>query len=379
MARAWYTRARGLALMSIEERWSRSDTVDLAYVRRSSDNGRTWSPPSPRPTGEKSPNGVLRRHFRGGWVDPRLDRFVEFWMEGLLASDDPLEGLRQWTIYYSISAAGGPPSPPRPLVHQGREFDEFHPLPGIWKGRNSVMLGDHASAPLQLKDGALLLPVEITPLGPDGKLLNPGGGYTWGESCVLIGRWRGAELVWKMSSLVKGDPARTTRGMLEPTLAELPGGRLLMVLRGSNDRQPALPASKWAAWSRDGGATWSAPEPWLCTGGRPFFSPSACSQLLAHSSGRLFWLGNAADDNPRGNLPRYPFVLAEVDLNTGRLIRSSLRTIDTRQPGDAENLMLSNFYAREDRSSREICLHLTRLFPHPGGWEGDAFLYRVAV
>jgi hypothetical protein len=380
MARAWYTRARALSLVSLEERWSRSDTVDVAYRRHSDDNGRTWSAPETRVTGEKRAGGMLRRHFRGGWADPRRDVFIEFWMEGVLASDDPLEGLRQWTIYYSISRDGGrSATAARPLLHAGHEYDERHPLPGIWKGKNSVMLGDHASTPLLLNDGTLALPVEITPLGADGKLLNPGGGYTWGESALLLGRWKGGDLVWRMSSRVPGDPAQTTRGMLEPTLAELPGNRMLMVLRGSNDRKPELPGYRWACWSRDGGRNWSAVEPWLDTGGEPLYSPSSCSQLLPHSSGRLFWLGNLCALNPRGNLPRYPFVLGEVDLASGRLRRASVRTVDTRQAGDAENLMLSNFFAREDRESREVCVHLTRLFPHREGWEGNAYLYRVPV
>jgi len=241
------------------------------------------------------------------------------------------------------------------------------------------MLGDHASTPFWRKDGTLLLPVEITALGPDGKLFNPGGGYTWGESCVLLGRWKGSDLEWAMSSVVKGDPARTTRGMLEPTIAELEDGRLMMVLRGSNDRKHELPGTKWVAYSRDGGGTWSGAEPWRLAGGEPFHSPSSCSQLLRHSSGRLFWLGNWCAENPKGNLPRYPFVMAEVDRKSGLVIGGTKRVVDDREPEDNERLMLSNFCAREDRETNEIVLHMTRLFPLSDGWLGDAFLYRVSV
>ena len=38
------------------------------------------------------------------------------------------------------------------------------------------MLGDVASVPIALKDGTILLPAIVTPLGPDGKLYNPTGG-----------------------------------------------------------------------------------------------------------------------------------------------------------------------------------------------------------
>ena len=45
MAFAYYTRPKGLEMMSIEQRWSRSDTIDVAYFRRSRDYGQTWSAP----------------------------------------------------------------------------------------------------------------------------------------------------------------------------------------------------------------------------------------------------------------------------------------------------------------------------------------------
>ncbi|MFN5713348.1 MAG: hypothetical protein ACK463_01950, partial [Bradyrhizobium sp.] len=55
-------------------------------------------------------------------------------------------------------------------------FSEQHPLPGVWIGKNCVMVGDLASVPVFLRDGTLLVPVIITPIGPDGTYHNPGGG-----------------------------------------------------------------------------------------------------------------------------------------------------------------------------------------------------------
>jgi hypothetical protein len=122
--------------------------------------------------------------------------------------------------------------------------------------------------------------------------------------------------------------------MDEPTIEFLDKGRLLMVLRGSNDRHPELPGYRWFSVSHDGGNRWTVPQPWTYHDGGKFFSPSACSQLLRHSSGRLFWLGNITSENPRGNRPRYPFVIGEVDRVTGLLRRESVRPIDTLQPGE---------------------------------------------
>ena len=223
-----------------------------------------------------------------------------------------------------------------------------------------------------------MLPVQITPLDANGKLANPGGGYTYTDAAVLHGRWKDDRLEWEMSDLVKGDPAQSTRGMDEGSLGFLEDGRVLMVLRGSNDRRPELPAWRWASLSSDGGRHWTAPRPWTYDDGQHFYSPSSCSQLVRHSSGRLFWLGNITPDNARGNRPRYPFVIGEVDRGTGLLRRGSVRTVDTLQAGEDSVLSLSNFFAREDRQTGEIAIHMTRLFAGSGPWSGDAFLYRVS-
>ena len=379
MAYAFYTRPDGGEMISIEERWSRSDTVDVAFVRRSSNYGRTWSEPIEVRTGEKRTDGMLRRHPRAGYVDPG-GRYVEFWIEGVLPSDDPLEGLRNWNIYYRVSHDGGRNfGPPRQVVHAGPEFDARHPLPGVWTGKNCVMLGDMPCVAVTAPGRRILLPAQITPLGPGGKLSNPGGGYTYTDAAVLVGTWRGDQIEWDMSDLVRGDPARSTRGMDEGTLGFLSDGRVLMVLRGSNDRHPEVPGYRWHSISRDGGRRWTAPEPWTYDDGERFFSPSSCSQVVRHSSGRLFWLGNIVPENPRGNRPRYPFVIGEVDARAGLLQLSTVRTIDTLQPGEDPVLSLSNFYAREDRQTHAIAVHMTRLFAGSGPWSGDAFVYYVPV
>ena len=64
---------------------------------------------------------------------------------------------------------------------------------------------------------------------------------------------------------------------------------------------------------------------------------------------------------------------------TGLLRRESIRTIDTLQPGEDPILSLSNFFAREDRLTREIAVHMTRLFARTEEWAGDAYLYRIVV
>ena len=377
MASAWYTHKTGGAMVSLEQRWSRSDTVDMAYYRRSDDHGRTWSAPEPKATGEKRPQGMMRRHPRCGYLDPQSGRLIEFWNEGVLPSDDPLEGMRQWNIYYTID--GGAVTQ---VIHRGKEFNARHPLPGVWTGKNSVMIGDMASRPFTRPgDGAILVPCGIAPLaaGSSQTLYNPTGAYTWHDAAFLIGRWNDKRhLEWEMSDLIQADPQRATRGMDEPTIAALADGRLLTVMRGSNDKRPELPSYRCQAISQDGGKSWTKPAPWTFDTGEAFFSPSACSQLYPHpATGRLFWLGNIVPENPRGNRPRYPFVMGEVDRQSGLLRKRSIRVVDDKQPEDDPLLTLSNFFAREDRETGGIALHMTRLVAAPDGWRGDAMLYRI--
>jgi len=381
-----YTHPTGLNLISYHSYQTRSDTADKAYRRFSSDNGRTWSEPIAIVTGEPHPRGMLRRHLRGGMADPINGWYVHLWTEGVLPTDNPLEGLRQWQLFYAVSQDQGRTfGPPRLIIHAGSEYNESHPLPGVWRGRNSVMLGDMTCEMLSLPDGTILAPCQITPVGPDGNYYNPGGGYTYHYAAVLRGRWgKGDTLEWTISQPVEGDPERTTRGMVEPTIARLPDGRILMVMRGSNDAKPHLPGYKWMALSSDAGMTWTQPQPWTDETGRPYFSPSSCSQLLPHSSGRLFWLGNICETNPKGNGPRYPMMIGEVDRTSGCLMRDSLAVVDQRAPDESAELFLSNFHAREDRETGEIRQCMWRPFARqvegqPMDWTTHLYDYRIGI
>jgi hypothetical protein len=374
LAQAYYTAPRGGAMISIEQRLSRSDTVDIAYYRYSSDYGDTWSAPRDQITGERRPEGMLRRNPRGGFVDRGSGRFVQFSVDGVLPHDDPLEGMRQWNIFYRI----GPEGISRQIIQESPEFDARHPLPGIYTGKNMVMLGDVASVPINVGH-EILLPAVTTPLGPDGQLYNPTHGYTYTDAIVLHGAWQRDRLVWHASDPVKGDPARCTRGMDEPTIAQLRRGRLIMLLRGSNDRNLSLPGYRWVSYSNDGGWRWTTPAPWTFHNGDPLFSPSACSQLLRHSNGKLYWIGHIAPSNPHGNRPRYPLYVAQVSDATGLPSRESLIKVDDRQPSDDETLMIYSIYAREDRRTREIAIHASRITTPGGVFNGDAMLYRVRV
>ena len=384
---SYYTTTNSDRLISIHGYTSRSDTMDVAFVRLSNDGGRTWSEPTVWPTKFDAACGTGRRHPRGGYVDPKTGRYVSIWTEGVLPNDEPLEGMKQWTLHYSVSEDGGTTAcVNEQIIHEGPQYNPIHHLPGVVTGKNCVMMGDLGQRPLTRSAGIILVPVQSSPAGPDGEYYNPGAGLTYTDCMLLMGRWQeDGSLAWIASERIVGDPARTTRGLIEPTIAELTDGSLLMVMRGSNDASPMLPGHKWMARSHDGGQTWSTAEPWTYTDGTAFHSPSACSQLIPHSGGRLLWMGNICPQNPRGNNPRYPIILGEVDRESGLLIRDTVAVIDDRQADENERLTLSNFYVREDRETGELLLHLPRFFArhvsvdNQEQWTADLMLYRITL
>ena len=364
MGGAYYCLRDENELLSYLTYTSRSDTVDSCKIRRSIDNGATWTDEGTWAMEFDHPGGTGRRHPRGGYVDPATGRYLLIWTEGVLPNDDPLEGLLNWTLHYSVSVDGGRRSiADGQIIHEGAEYNAVHHMPGVTVGKNCMMIGDRGCRPLTRSDGTILVPVQSSPVGEDGSYANPGSGYTYTDSMILLGKWtRSGDIAWRCSSRIEGNPARSTRGMVEPTIAELADGSLLCVMRGSNDSQPDLPAYRWYSLSGDGGETFTQPEPWTYTDGDRFFSPSAMSQLIELSDGRLFWFGNISEANPRGNNPRYPLVAAEVDRESGLVRRSSVEVLDTRREGESERLTLSNFYVREERGTGDLLLYLPKAF-----------------
>jgi BNR repeat-like domain len=373
----FYTRSKGLDKACYMSTSSRSDTTDIIRRKFSTDNGLTWSDWEDISVFTKTEKGVIRNYPHPGWVDPGSGRLLNMVLVGLLPNDRPLEGMKQWTLHYRVSTDGGKAYKVDEQVIQKGDYSATHPLDGVYVGKNSIMIGAISGRPLRTSEGKILVPVQITPLGPDGEYHNPGGGLSYHYSVMMIGTWiPGDKLEWDVSQRITNDPKRSTRGFLEPTIAQAPDGRILTVARGSNDANPKLPGHKWHTISNDGGRTWSDSKPWTFNDGSSFYSPSSCSQLLPHSNGKIYWMGNISEKNPRGNSPRYPLFIGEVDQKNLLLKKNTLTAIDDRQPGENADLHLSNFLAYEDRLSGEIIIHLTRLLPRKG-WRGDAYMYRI--
>ena len=201
MGGSYYTTKDGLELLSVHSLTSRSDTVEMAYVRRSANNGESWSEAEAWPMRFAATGGMGRRHVRGGYVDLATGRYIQVWTEGVLPTDEPLEGMRQWKLHYSVSEDGGrTQTVNEQIICAGAEYDAMHPLPGVHIGKNCVMIGDLGEVPLTRSDGAILVQVQSTPVDENGEYYNPGAGFTYTDCLLLIGHWReDGRLSWSCS------------------------------------------------------------------------------------------------------------------------------------------------------------------------------------
>ncbi|HBN85470.1 MAG TPA: hypothetical protein DDZ89_16695 [Clostridiales bacterium] len=161
-----------------------------------------------------------------------------------------------------------------------------------------------------------------------------------------------------------------------------------MVMRGSNggsnDPKHILDSYKWYSYSKDGGYSWSPPKPWMCDDNTIFYSPSSCSQLIEHSNGKYYWIGNVSNRNAEGNLPRWPLVIGEVNPDDYMLIKDSVMVIDIKKPEQSSRVTYSNFFAREDRVSKDILVYCTPLFENgyenkQSDWTANAYVYTVNI
>lgn len=282
---------------------------------------------------------------------------------------DTATGFMDYKMWYRVSTDGGKTyGELRPIVQQGEGYSPMHPIEYVWVGRNSFCYATIPGIMLKLSNGQIFFPCYYAPLDSEGNYYNPLNAYTFSWVCGIIGTWNeaGDDLVWDVSEPVKLTPEQSSRGADECAVIELAGkpGHLAMVIRASNQPNPdgRIPAYKWKTLSTDYGKTWSPCEPFTFDDGQPFLSPSACCSFIRSSrTGKCYWVGNISRTLPRGNSPRYPLVIGEVDEDTLCLRRSTVTIIDDRQPGEPADLQLSNYNLLEDEKTGEFVLEVNRL------------------
>lgn len=211
------------------------------------------------------------------------------------------------------------------------------------------------------------------------------------QSGIVIarGRWNPEtqDFDFTYSNPIMISDLQSSRGFMEPQLAILESGRMVLVVRGSNfiyepwhtRISPAAPSFKWFATSDDGGRTFTPAMPWHFDTREVIYSPASISSFFrSKKNGKLYWIGNVYDDpsNVYANDPRNILQICEVDDTHGHLIKETMQVIDTVREGQTD-VELSNFSIVENRETLNLELRLAKI-DIDGKLQDDGFWYSEA-
>jgi hypothetical protein len=359
----------------------KSDVGEEIAARWSQDNGRTWSGFHPvQPSNKVNYGGVSVWEGEAVSVfDARSARLVQLWLRQI-----ELKGVFHNFTYVRTSLDQGHTwSEPRQLCYEsGDPFAPQEPLRPGFLDHNEGYPGNN----ILVRSNGVLVTCLAHANDPEDPR-NNARPWRMGSVCFL-GRWDTAknEYIWLPGARTEISPEVSARGLMEPEVAELRDGRLLVVWRGSNQgwdgTAAKVPGHKLHSVSIDGGRSLTPPAEWKYDDGSAFYSPSSFHRMIRHSqTGKLYWLGNISPTPPSGNSPRYPLVIAEVDEAKAALKRATVTALDDRAAGQGE-IQFSNFPLVEDRITHELILHVTTYGqePDPKDWAtAENFRYTLAL
>jgi hypothetical protein len=325
-----------------------SDGYDDYSVSLSYDNGKTWSPDQVRWKSSVVPEGRIRYAEPAALFDPDQQKLIVL-IDKTLYPKDKLDVDAQYGLELNVYDCK------RRTWSNSREVS--------FPGQRSPAMS--FSFPIKTSRGRLLFPGMRQTVDAAGKTVH----YmkTWApvdELVSVIGEYgTGGELSWRLGRPLNIAPEISSRGLDENTVFELADHRIAVICRGDNSAFPEKPGYKWLSFSSDDGATWSAPAPLPATGGDPIESGANGSALFRSiKNGKLYWMGNLAlrGERPRGNWPRSPLVMVEVQEAPFALKRDTIFAVDERTYNDSPRVQMSNFRFYQDRQTGDVIIFLTR-------------------
>jgi len=341
-----------LERMEIHALEIRDDVPSESMRRYSTDNGKTWSQFESLPETLSYPSGVEVWEGSGPkFYDSDANVLVEMWLRQIAQ-----DGLYNNFTYYRLSHDQGKTwTNPKQLRYETvDDFDPKDPLNPDFLNYNQAYFGSNI---LHHSNGTLIHCVAHANAPND--LDNNKRPWRMGSLC-FIGKWnaRVEDYQWTAGKRVEISPDLSSRGLMEPEVAELKDGQVLVIWRGSNTAK--TPGRKWFSASNDGGMTLSEIQELKYDDGSSFYSPSSYHRMIRHSvTKKLYWLGNISAIPPSGNSPRYPLVIAEVDEEIPALKKNTVTAIDDRKPKQSTAIQFSNFSLLENRETHELELYLT--------------------
>lgn len=359
-----------------------SDWSIMNLRRTSEDNGRNWSNWE-TVSNEKQRQGQFTQEGGAsqggsGEYDPISGRVIKPVFQRIfqgvpeVALDAMWKGTKlYWDHgFYQLSADNGKTwgEAYQLRYEDGPDFDSSDWGNPDWLGTNEMYIAYRSNV---LKNGSVIISASVpVPYRneEDEKHSLPyiPKGYVAGAMC-FIGRWDATMMNynWKKSKSLFLPRQVSSRGLMEPDLSELTNGNLLLIMRGSNEglNITKSPGRLWFSVSRDGGFTWDNVKDMRYDTGEQFYSPSSLSQTIRSSkTGKLYWVGNICKVPPKGNRPRYPLQIVEIDERGPSFRKDTVTVIDDRDPEqDDELVQFSNFSLLENRETQDMELYMTRL------------------
>jgi hypothetical protein len=341
-----YVSATKPVLMHCFGRQDYSDGYDDYAIQLSTDNGRTWSKPDIRWKSSAVPEGRMRYAEPAAWFDPDKQKLIVLIDHTL----HPKDKLNVDTDY-------------------GLELNIYDPAKNEWTERRELSFpGQRTPAmsfsfPIKTAAGRVLFPGMRKSIDANGKAIHYKN--TWApmdEIVTVIGEWNSTGLTFRLGQALGIEPERSSRGLDENALTALADGRVAAVCRGDNSAFPDQPGYKWLTFSANDGESWSKPVPFPATDGEIESGANGSAFFRSIKNGKLYWMGNLAlrGERPKGNWPRSPLCLVEVQESPLALKRDTIFAVDERSFNDSPRVQMSNFRFYQDRTNGDLVVFLSR-------------------
>ena len=358
----------GLTRIEIHRTSAESDAYIDFKQRISPDNGKTWGPFEKLPTVvQQLPGGGMVTYpggyFYNAMLDIRYQRMMRRMWPGLPAYTYNWGGEHPFVQFSFVFENG---REKQMKYEAGTEYDATNPFDSTFCQNNQAYFGTNIAF---AEDGTAYFPMVCYRHGENSGF-NKGG--------VVLMRRDPATGDWTASNQIYIEPELSSRGLLEPAVAILKNGTILIVCRGSNTK--TTPGRKWVTTSIDGGKTLAAIKEFKYHDGTSFYSPSSIHHFIRSSrNGKLYWITNIVPNPPNGGRPRYPLVITEIDEENIAVRKGSAVIIEGRRENEPEKIQFSNFSLIENRETLDFELYMTRLgenAQHP--WKASVYKYIIS-